>query len=128
MFLRYKNKPRSKGKQLETRLQSKRMSIFEGKIRDIVLILLHSELLPGQAPNIWCGNLGFIIQKHFIYKNQYVSSRGRITLSIITFKCQMVGNKVCLRRIIKETLDQIQDASTAQENPKSKLWLRIMLL
>ena len=40
----------------------------------------------------------------------------------------MVGNKVCLRRIIKETLDQIQDASTAQENPKSKLWVRIMLL
>ena len=51
-----------------------------------------------------------------------------ITLSVITFKCQMVGSKVCLRRIVKETLDHTQNTSTAQENPKSKLWLRVMLL
>ena len=51
-----------------------------------------------------------------------------ITLSVITFKCQMVGSKVCLRRIVKETLDQTQNASRAQEYPKSMLRLPVMLL
>ena len=44
-----------------------------------------------------------------------------ITLPVVTFKRQRVGNKVYLRRIVKETLDQIQNASIAQENPKFKV-------
>ena len=44
-----------------------------------------------------------------------------ITLPVVTFKHQRVGNKVYLRRIFTETLNQIQNASTAQENPKFKV-------
>ena len=44
-----------------------------------------------------------------------------ISLPVVTFKRQRVGNKVYLRRIVTETLDQIQNASTAQENPKFKV-------
>ena len=44
-----------------------------------------------------------------------------ISLPVVTFKCQRVGNKVYLRRIVTETLDQIQNASVAQENPKFKV-------
>ena len=43
-----------------------------------------------------------------------------ISLPVVTFKRQRVGNKVHLRRIVTETLDQIQNASTAQENPRFK--------
>ena len=39
-----------------------------------------------------------------------------ITLPVVTFKRQRVGNKVYLRRIVTETLDQIQITSTALEN------------
>ena len=46
---------------------------------------------------------------------------GEISLPVVTFKRQRVGNKVYLRRIVTETLDQIQNASTAQENPKVKV-------
>ena len=46
---------------------------------------------------------------------------GEISLPVVTFKRQRVGNKVYLRRIVTETLDQIQNASTAQENPKFKV-------
>ena len=35
---------------------------------------------------------------------------------IVTFKRQRVGNKLYLRHIVTDTLDQIQNASTAQEN------------
>ena len=34
----------------------------------------------------------------------------------MTFKRQIVDNKAFLRRIVMETLDQIQNTSTAQEN------------
>ena len=44
-----------------------------------------------------------------------------ISLSVVTFKLQKDGNKVYLRRIVMETLDRIQNASTAQENPKFKV-------
>ena len=44
-----------------------------------------------------------------------------ITLPVVTLKRQRVGNKVYLRRIVTETLDQIQNASTAQENSKFKV-------
>ena len=44
-----------------------------------------------------------------------------ISLPVVTFKYQRVCNKVYLRRIVTETLDQIQNASTAQENPKCKV-------
>ena len=44
-----------------------------------------------------------------------------ITLPVLTFKRQRVDNKVYLRLIVRETLDQIQNASTAQENPKFKV-------
>ena len=44
-----------------------------------------------------------------------------ISLPAVTFKLQKVGNKVYLRRIVTETLDRIQNASTAQENPKFKV-------
>ena len=37
---------------------------------------------------------------------------------MVTFKRQRVGNKVYLRRFVTETLDQIQNASTAQAKPK----------
>ena len=43
-----------------------------------------------------------------------------ISLPVVTFKRQRVGNKVYLRRIVTETRDQIQSASVAQENPKVK--------
>ena len=43
-----------------------------------------------------------------------------ISLPVVTFKRQRVGNKVYLRRIVTETRDQIQNASVAQENPKVK--------
>ena len=51
-----------------------------------------------------------------------------VTLPVVTFKRQRVGNKVYLRRIVKETLDQIQNASIAQENPKFKVITSGMLL
>ena len=44
-----------------------------------------------------------------------------ISLPAVTFKLQKVGNKVYLRRTVTETLDRIQNASTAQENPKFKV-------
>ena len=44
-----------------------------------------------------------------------------ITLPVVTFKRQRLGNKVYLRHIVTETLDQIQNASTAQENSKFKV-------
>ena len=44
-----------------------------------------------------------------------------ISLPVVTFMRQRVGNKVYLRRIVTETLDQIQNASTTQENPKFKV-------
>ena len=44
-----------------------------------------------------------------------------ISLPVVTFKRQRFGNKVYLRRIVTETLDQIQNACTAQENPKFKV-------
>ena len=44
-----------------------------------------------------------------------------ITLPVVTFKRQSVGMKVQLRRIVTEALDQIQNASTAQENPRFKV-------
>ena len=44
-----------------------------------------------------------------------------ISLPLVTFKCQRVGNKVYLRRNVTETLDQIQNAFAAQENPKFKV-------
>ena len=43
-----------------------------------------------------------------------------ISLLVVTFKRQRVGNEVYLRRIVTETLDQIRNASTVQENPKFK--------
>ena len=45
----------------------------------------------------------------------------KITLPVVTFKRQRVGNKVYLRRTVTGTLDQIQNASTAQENLKLKV-------
>ena len=42
-------------------------------------------------------------------------------LPVVTIKHQRVGIKVQLRRIVTETLDQIQNAFTAQENPKFKV-------
>ena len=42
-------------------------------------------------------------------------------LPVVTIKHQRVGIKVQLRRIVTETLDQIQNASTDQENPKFKV-------
>ena len=51
-----------------------------------------------------------------------------ITLPVLTFKRQRVDNKVYLRLIVRETLDQIQNASTAQENPKFKVMTSVMLL
>ena len=45
----------------------------------------------------------------------------KITLPVVIFKRQRVGNKVYLRRIVTGTLDQIQNASTAQENLKLKV-------
>ena len=53
---------------------------------------------------------------------------GEISLPVVTFKRQRVGNKVYLRRIVTETLDQIQNSSTAQENPKFKVLVHVMLL
>ena len=44
-----------------------------------------------------------------------------ITLPVATFKRWRVGNKIYLRRIVTEILDQIQNASTAQENSKFKV-------
>ena len=44
-----------------------------------------------------------------------------ISLPVVTYKRQSVGNKVYLCRIVTETLDQIQNASIAQENPKFKV-------
>ena len=44
-----------------------------------------------------------------------------ISLPVATFKRQRVGNKVYLCRIVTETLDRVQNASTAQENPKFKV-------
>ena len=44
-----------------------------------------------------------------------------ISSPVVILKRQRVGNKVYLRRIVTETLDQIQNASTAQENPKFKV-------
>ena len=44
-----------------------------------------------------------------------------ISLPVVTFKRQRVGNKVYLRRIVTETRDQIQNASVAQKNPKVKV-------
>ena len=44
-----------------------------------------------------------------------------ITLHLVIFKRQRVGNKVYLHRIIREILDQIQHASAAQENLKFKV-------
>ena len=44
-----------------------------------------------------------------------------ISLPVVTYKCQSVDNKVYLCRIVTETLDQIQNASIAQENPKFKV-------
>ena len=44
-----------------------------------------------------------------------------IALPVVTFKRQRVGNKAYLRRIVTETLDQVQNASTAQENLKFKV-------
>ena len=44
-----------------------------------------------------------------------------ITLYVVIFKRQRVGNEVYLRRTITETLDQIQHVSAAQENPKFKV-------
>ena len=44
-----------------------------------------------------------------------------ITLSVVIFKRHWVGNKAYLRRIITETLEQIQNASTAQVNLKFKV-------
>ena len=43
------------------------------------------------------------------------------TLPVVTFKRQRVGIKIYFRRIVTETLDQIQNASTAQENPHFKV-------
>ena len=42
----------------------------------------------------------------------------QIILPVVTFKHQRVGNEVYLRLVVTETLDQIQNASTAQENLK----------
>ena len=39
-----------------------------------------------------------------------------IPLPVVTFKRQRVGTKFYLCRIVTEALDQIQNASTAQEN------------
>ena len=44
-----------------------------------------------------------------------------ISSPVVIFKRQRVGNNVYLRRIVTETLDQIQNASAAQENPKFKV-------
>ena len=44
-----------------------------------------------------------------------------ISLPVATFKRQRVGNKVYLCPIVMETLDRVQNASTAQENPKFKV-------
>ena len=44
-----------------------------------------------------------------------------ITLPVVTFTCQRVGIKVYLRRVVTETLDQTQNASTVQENSKFKV-------
>ena len=44
-----------------------------------------------------------------------------ITLPVVTFKRQRFSTKVYLCRIVTETLDQIQNASAAQENPKFKV-------
>ena len=44
-----------------------------------------------------------------------------INLPAVTFKRQRVSNKVYLRRIVRETLDQIQNASAARKNPKFKV-------
>ena len=44
-----------------------------------------------------------------------------ISLPVVTYKRQSVGNKVYLCRIVTETLDQIQNASIAQENQKFKV-------
>ena len=44
-----------------------------------------------------------------------------ISLPVVTFKRQRVGNKVYLHRIVTETLNQIQNASAAQENSKFKV-------
>ena len=44
-----------------------------------------------------------------------------IRLPVATFKRQRVGIKVYLCRIVTETPDRVQNASTAQENPKFKV-------
>ena len=44
-----------------------------------------------------------------------------IILLVVTFTCQRVGIKVYLRRVVTETLDQTQNASTVQENSKFKV-------
>ena len=44
-----------------------------------------------------------------------------IILPAVTFKRQRVGNKFYLRRVVTETLDQIQNASTVQESSKFKV-------
>ena len=62
---------------------------------------------------------GIINSKVFYIRKSVVE--GEISLPVVTFKRQRVGNKVYLRRIVTETLDQIQNASTAQENPKVKV-------
>ena len=42
----------------------------------------------------------------------------QIILPVVIVKHQRVGNEVYLRRVVSETLDQIQNTSTAQENLK----------
>ena len=133
-----------------------------------VVILLHSELLPGQVskhlvlkPGISNSKVFYIlsteinisvveeeitipvvtfkhqiVSQHFVPKPKISNSKlfyilstkftmsvaaEEITLIVATFKHQRVGNKVYLSRIVTETLDQIQNASTAQGNPKFKV-------
>ena len=60
--------------------------------------------------------------KVFYLRKSYVSSRRRNYFTCCNiFRRQRVDSKVYLRRIVTETLDQIQNAYSAQENPKFKV-------
>ena len=51
-------------------------------------------------------------------KKNYLEPLKSVLGRSISHYCQRVGNKIYLRHVLTETLDQIQNASTAQEKFK----------
>ena len=81
----------------------------------IFVILLHSEPLPDQVSQNMVPNPGTSNSNVFYIVPTKVSMPV-VEEEIVTFKRQRVGNKLYLHHIVTDTLDQIQNASTAQEN------------